>query len=616
MTERVVLAEDVVRMLIDPEDASQPVRLENAHVKGELRLGQASIRGAVFERCRFDAPIHLEDAKTRFLHFDRCAIPALLAPTAAIEGSLTLTSCEVDRLQLTGARIAGALGLSDSRFERKGRSDLAIAIDDAVIAGTLDGSGITVRGGASLQGSAIGGQLLFAGADLTGTPVALDAASLAVAGRAELTPRDGRRFRARGTVVFDDATFGRRLRLSGALLDGSGGDALSAQAMEVGGDLDCRPVESFRLTCRGTVRLISAHVRGRIIFNGACLDGEGERALSADRLRGDDGGDFSVEDGHRFQADGEVRMVGAAFGGNVSFNGARLRTHDERAFMADRLRVTGSLLFKERADQRFEATGTVRLVGYRVTSQLGFDGCRIDGALDLDRGLAESMWFRFASAPARVSLLNAEARTLHVAHRSTGSITAARMRLLGLQYEFVDSMGGVGVAEHLRWLERDPDGYAPQPYEQLAKVYAAHGHDDEARRVSIAKERRRRQGLTPWGKAVNWFLGATVAHGYRSSQAGLWLLALLAVGASLFGLVFDASVKDGHADMTPAREAKQVPGFNAFIYTLDVLLPVIDLGQATAWNAHGAAQWIAVALALSGWLLTAALLAGIAARRR
>ena len=39
--------------------------------------------------------------------------------------------------------------------------------------------------------------------------------------------------------------------------------------------------------------------------------------------------------------------------------------------------------------------------------------------------------------------------------------------------------------------DRDASGYSPQIYDQLAAVYRRSGHDDDARRVLIAKQRRR-----------------------------------------------------------------------------------------------------------------------------
>ncbi|MEU1258798.1 oxidoreductase, partial [Streptomyces chartreusis] len=49
------------------------------------------------------------------------------------------------------------------------------------------------------------------------------------------------------------------------------------------------------------------------------------------------------------------------------------------------------------------------------------------------------------------------------------------------------------------------------------------------------------------------------------------------------------------------------------IYTLDLLLPVLDLGQEAAWRTSGASQWIALFLVILGWLLATIVTAGAAA---
>jgi hypothetical protein len=56
--------------------------------------------------------------------------------------------------------------------------------------------------------------------------------------------------------------------------------------------------------------------------------------------------------------------------------------------------------------------------------------------------------------------------------------------------------------------------------------------------------------------------------------------------------------------------------FEPVIYTLDLLIPVISLGQRTAWNVDGIGQWVALGFTFFGWLMTAALLGGIAVRRQ
>jgi hypothetical protein len=79
----------------------------------------------------------------------------------------------------------------------------------------------------------------------------------------------------------------------------------------------------------------------------------------------------------------------------------------------------------------------------------------------------------------------------------------------------------------------------------------------------------------------------------------------------LFGTAFSTS----GGDLTPAKTVAETAPFQPVLYAVDVLLPVVSLGQDTAWNAHGAAQWVAAVGTLLGWLLTSALVAGLIIRR-
>ena len=134
-------------------------------------------------------------------------------------------------------------------------------------------------------------------------------------------------------------------------------------------------------------------------------------------------------------------------------------------------------------------------------------------------------------------------------------------------YEVLHEEPKVGVAGRLAWLERDPRGYAPQPYQQLVAVYRKAGREEDARRVAIAKQRRRRKNLHLPGRLWGLLLDGVVGYGYRTWQAGLWLLALVAVGAIVFASAYPEQ-------MALAKNAgAPPPTFQPWIYSLDVLLP-------------------------------------------
>lgn len=668
--DRTLPAADLRAVLLNRDASLVAVSIRGATITGPLNLDQAHLPLASFFGCTFEDWISLEDASGRALTWDDCDLAGLRAATIALEGSLRLTRSRVsENVDLTGARIGGRLNLEDTTITAT-TAFPGLDADDLLVVGTLDAGGLAVQE-IVLSSASIGGHLRLEGATLTSdTLSALWAPGLVVKGMVDLRPWRGQRFSARGKVWLADASIGSSLWLDGASFhhdDGSalngdsmtvGGkisgvpagelrlesygrlrfmdakareasfsgallranesfpEALDLGGMEVAGDLKCSLAGTVPFEADGTVDLTQATVGGQLVFTGAELTGRKGIALAAGSITVRGGAFLSADGARRFTTDGQVILIGATFALSVELNGARLNHPGEVAFAGDRMKVAGNAFFQQdESGPAFEAIGDIRMGGCRVDGQLGFDRASVKGVVDLSECTVKSLWLRYAEPVPRTVLINGEVGALNVWDPQRQAIVPPAL-LLGLRYEALDSIGAPDVEAHLAWLERIASGYRPQPYEQLAQVYAAHGHEDEAKAVQIAKQRRRRRA-TPWyRRASSYVLGATVAHGYRSWQAALWLIALLAIGTGLFGLVFADSLKDPHAELTPARDAVVVPAFQPFIYTLDVLLPVIDLGQATAWNAHGAAQWVAVALALSGWLLTAALVAGIAARRR
>ena len=175
----------------------------------------------------------------------------------------------------------------------------------------------------------------------------------------------------------------------------------------------------------------------------------------------------------------------------------------------------------------------------------------------------------------------------------------AELHLDGLTYETLQP--ALPARHRLQWLARDADGYQPQPYEQLAALYTRTGQHTEARRVLHAKERRQRTTRPFLGRLWSVLQDATVAYGYQPWRPVLWLAVLLVIG----GITYEVR----HPEPLKAGEA---PHFNSVIYTLDLLLPIVDLGQERAFNPAGAQQWFSYFLIAAGWILASTIAAGVA----
>ncbi|BEL02620.1 oxidoreductase [Actinoplanes sichuanensis] len=357
-------------------------------------------------------------------------------------------------------------------------------------------------------------------------------------------------------------------------------------------------------TVEGPLDLSDARIGGDLVLERARLRHPAGRALAAARLTV--GGSLL---GTGLHAAGELWLDGAQVGGNLVLDGAVLRNPSKRAVAGDRLVIGGNL----RAGDGLDVHGELFLVHVQVGGQLWFVGATLaapDGfALHLGSGKADSVWLCFAETPVgRVRLSGLRAETVF----DDPAVWPARLDLVGCTYRLLIARSFEGrrpgpaavvtvpVRRRLEWLRRSPDGYAPQPYEQLAEAYRRGGQDVEARRVLLEKQRRRRTGLHLPGRIGGYLLDGLVGYGYRTWQAGLWLLVFWALGAAAFT-----------AWPPPPRNRAEAPEPSAALYALDLLLPIINLGHDTAWKPAGTAQYVAAALVVMGWVLTTAVVAGL-----
>jgi hypothetical protein len=173
-------------------------------------------------------------------------------------------------------------------------------------------------------------------------------------------------------VVIQDLRVAGTLSLTGAAFGG----ALNADRLEVKGGLFCN--DGFN--ANGDVRMLGARIGGNAQFDKATLGG----ALRADGLQVK--GSLFCSDG--FTVEGDVSLPGARIGGSAAFDKATL----SGALLADRLEVNGGLFLRRMkrlgAANLIGATigGTVQLLVSTLTGPIDFTGARITGALELEQG--------------------------------------------------------------------------------------------------------------------------------------------------------------------------------------------------------------------------------------
>jgi hypothetical protein len=300
-----------------------------------------------------------------------------------------------------------------------------------------------------------------------------------------------------------------------------------------------------------------------------------------------------------FAALGEVRLFGAHIRGQLEFIEASLVNDAGLALTAQGIRVDGSMFCHG------TFVGGVDLLGAQIGRQLLFEESVLaaDGrrALNLEEARVDSsLWLLFGTRPAgAVSLANARIGTLYDREQTW----PRELILRGCTYDQLQAVPEVAVKTRLRWLRLDAGGYAPQPYEQLSAFYRSVGRDDDARSVAIAKQRHRRSTLRWPARAWSLLLGGIVGHGYRAWLAGIWLVVLWGAGTILFGRAYPD-------DFRAATNPGNTPEFEPWLYSLDVILPVVNLRQGDAWIAEGSAH-LGALLTVAGWVLASAVIAAL-----
>ncbi len=289
--------------------------------------------------------------------------PAVRLSGARITGCLDLSFAEVGyAFLLRDCFWDEAPHLSGARLQLvslSGSSLPGLRVSDAQVDGLLLLNGCRFAGEVDLTGTRVSGMLSLRDAELLGTP-ALSAVSLAV--ERELACD---RMVARSECRLSGAHVGGRLVLDGACLDNPDGRALTADGLIVLRGVFCR--EGFKAD--GEVRFPDAQVGQRFTMAGASLRNAGGTALAAERVSVE--GEFLLDDG--FTADGAVVVRGAAIRGGLSFSDATLRNPSGVALNAGRSILDNGLY----AMDGFVAHGEVQIGGARIQGSVNLSGASL-----------------------------------------------------------------------------------------------------------------------------------------------------------------------------------------------------------------------------------------------
>jgi hypothetical protein len=644
------------------------VRLQGAWLAGVLDLEACSdVRPLWTFVCRFDTAPVFRDGRLAVLGLSGSFVPGFNGNRMQCRAGVFLRDGFVARgtVELLGAEIGGDLDATHGRFGTFG--PWAVSMDGATVGGSVFLRGaFAARRAVRLLAAKIGRDLdcsrgRFDGS--AGNALCCDGAS--IGGNVFL--QQG--FLARGSVRLTGAQIGGSVECRAGRFDVSRGSALHCDRVSIGGGLFLS--EGF--LSRGEVRLLGAEIGGDL----ACADGRfeapGLKTLSCDGLK--ISGNVLLRDG--FVALGSVRLVGAKIGGSLDCDRGHFQAPGYVALDCNAAIVNGNAVLRT----GFVALGEVNFLGARIGGNLACGGGRFEapGGIALACDGAEiggGVLLRdLVGVRGRIQFSSASAATLLDDDGCWAAPNAApgeyTLILDGFTYQRIGD-GPTDAVTRLRWLKRQHTEYLtadfrPQPWEQLIKVLRDMGHPEDARRVAIEKQRMilrndvRRllvnapQWRSPFFAAkllLIWLYGLFTGFGYRplrtvGAMVGVWLVgALLFASAARQGIMVPTDVdillhKPEAENSRPLRETcagnwtrcaglpPEYPAFQPLVYSLELILPVVDLQQARKWTPRvdqpgparlrddfprfvRAFMWFEILFGWAGTLLLTAVLSGLA----
>jgi hypothetical protein len=349
--------------------------------------------------------------------------------------------------------------------------------------------------------------------------------------------------------------------------------------------------EGFHAT--GMVNLGGADIGGLIDCCKGRFDGRDKTALSCNGVRV--GGHVFLRDG--FQATGMVRFVGAQISGNFEVTNARI----EGILDLESAKIEGSFFWRD------------------IQSDVP--------VLDLTSAKVERLVDE-ADAWKKAKTLKMSGFTYSQIQSNMG--VQDRLDWLARKAERPLPNEMAQALRTQRWLKRDAAGFDPQPYTHLAKVLEAQGNRSGAARVLAEREDRLRTAEQMrafgrldgsaraafgsvhmwlrqiWNFLFKWIFG----YGHQPFRALIRVVSIWAAAFVLYGAAYRAGQMVPNSDviltstgwleaagpyfagLTEVRPAvawqdtpagQDYESFSAFLYALDLFVPLDALGQETTW---------------------------------
>ena len=501
----------------------------------------------------------------------------------------------------------------------------------------------------------IGGDLSCAGGKFNGQDEQALMANLATV-KGAMFMHNG--FSAEGEVRLVGARIAGDFDCMGGRFNNLGDKALSADEMAVGGTVFL----NNGFSAEGHVNLLRTRIDGDLDCTNGTFRNPKEPAFTVSGATV--GGNMFLCGG--FSADGLVNILGANISENLDCAGGRFYNFGNYALNAERV-VTGGHVFLNKhvsgGGHPFFACGRVRFanadIGRNFNCKGGqffhwgdgsaiaaaglktrgavflSEGFTVQGDVDLNIAQIGGTFVCKKSSPATSIIDLSSTKAVAV---DDDSDAWGPFKFLLDNFTYSTFYGVYPKDKHrLKWLKKRPEArrlkdggeekipFSPLPYEQAAKVLFNMGHDNDARKILLEKERK----ITKYGKwkwwqnSLRWCWDKLAGYGYKPMRTFRFGMIVIIFGGCVFWYAEENKrivphqpvvlAKDKYrvarkADTHPAESAQLVvsdyPGFNPFLFSVDIFVPFFNLhqepywapdsgnGDFFSWVGHWVGQWI------------------------
>ncbi|TWP54191.1 hypothetical protein FKR81_01110 [Lentzea tibetensis] len=498
--DHVVRAELIRELLLGRRGELDPrgVRIAGAHLTGELDLAHVrATTGLRLVHCAVPEKIYAREAELPFLDLTMSLMTTLSASRLHIMANLILVGVQI----------------------KCDQQESAVQLLSARIDGQINFTGALIT---SSQGPAVAADALHTNNMLffRDTKITSD--------------------NEEGAVSLRAAHIGGQVAFQRASITNNRGPAINADSIRMEGNLLLSDTKIVGNGVKGAIRLVGSHIGGQVDLDGANLTNDDGPAVDADSMH---------TDSHLFARDikitskshnGSFLLAGARIEGVASLTNANIVDSRGPAIQAQAARFNDILFVDSATVSGGGEGGVVDLSGTRIEGPLACQGL----TATTDRGLKIDL---------REAVLNQQAHleaTL-VCARPDSQGPCHQSGRISLDMFTYASLGRMTWKQWLHLIRFHTNEYRPQPYQQLAAVERAAGHDHNARHILIAQQQdlRRRNPEALGNRPAQWIhaiWGVLGGYGYRAARLGLALIIALTLSGTLGWVAGQVDTRPGH----------------------------------------------------------------------